>query len=266
MSSSASSGGGEVAGPFPIPDRPGYQAWTSGGSRFEVQSRYKLTRAVGTGAYGVVVAAEDALTGAKVAIKKVPNAFNDLTDGLRIVREIRLMRHFNHENIISVVDLGPPPSLASFSDVYIILQLMESDMHRIIYSRQPLTDEHLQWFIFQILLALKYIHSANVIHRDLKPSNLLVNSDCTVKVCDFGLVSEAVGAAVGRSGSVEAGSEEWGRRVQKRQGCFVVMPRVCLSHRHRLPLSCLCPHRLVVLVVALKTSLTSRSTWSRAGE
>lgn len=64
---------------------------------------------------------------------------------------------------------------------------METDLHRIIYSRQPLTIDHVQYFVYQILRGLKYIHSANVLHRDLKPSNLLVNSNCDLKICDFGL-------------------------------------------------------------------------------
>merc|ERR1712137_913664 len=64
---------------------------------------------------------------------------------------------------------------------------MEADLHRIVRSSQPLSDEHFQFFIWQILKGLKYMHSANVIHRDLKPGNILVNSDCDLKICDFGL-------------------------------------------------------------------------------
>ncbi|XP_067931955.1 mitogen-activated protein kinase 7-like isoform X2 [Watersipora subatra] len=67
------------------------------------------------------------------------------------------------------------------------MDLMESDLHRIIYSKQSLTDEHVQYFLYQILRGLKYIHSAQVIHRDLKPSNLLVNADCELKIGDFGM-------------------------------------------------------------------------------
>ncbi|GLD98582.1 hypothetical protein PINS_up007299 [Pythium insidiosum] len=99
----------------------------------------------------------------------------------------KLLQHFDHENVITIVDLLPPPSLSHFDDVYIISDLMETDLHRIIYSRQPLTDDHIQYFLYQILRALKYIHSANVLHRDLKPSNLLLNSNCDLKICDFGL-------------------------------------------------------------------------------
>ena len=64
---------------------------------------------------------------------------------------------------------------------------METDLHRIIYSRQTLSIDHIQYFVYQLLRGLKYIHSANVLHRDLKPSNLLLNSNCDLKICDFGL-------------------------------------------------------------------------------
>jgi mitogen-activated protein kinase 7 len=70
---------------------------------------------------------------------------------------------------------------------------MEADLHAIIRSKQPLSDQHYQFFIYQICrgignsLGLKYIHSAEVLHRDLKPGNLLVNADCELKICDFGL-------------------------------------------------------------------------------
>ena len=52
---------------------------------------------------------------------------------------------------------------------------------------QPISDDHVQWFSYQILRGLKYLHSANVMHRDLKPKNLLVNSNCDLKICDLGL-------------------------------------------------------------------------------
>jgi len=68
-----------------------------------------------------------------------------------------------------------------------ILDFMETDLHKIIYSKNELTDEHIQYFIYQLLKGLKYIHSAHVIHRDLKPSNLLLNGNCDLKICDFGL-------------------------------------------------------------------------------
>ena len=73
-----------------------------------------------------------------------------------------------------------------FQDIYVVFDLMESDLHRIIYSDQELSEEHIRYFLYQILRGLKYIHSANVVHRDLKPSNLLVNEDCHLRIGDFG--------------------------------------------------------------------------------
>lgn len=110
-----------------------------------------------------------------------------MIDAKRIVREIRLLKFFDHENIIKVLDVAKPPSPTGYEDIYIITELMETDMHRVIYSRQDLTDDHLQYFMFQVLTGSYYMHTANIIHRDLKPSNLLLNKDCTLKICDFGL-------------------------------------------------------------------------------
>lgn len=104
-----------------------------------------------------------------------------------MLREIKLLRHLNHENIIKIKDILPPPNKDVFKDMYIVYELMDTDLHQIIRSSQPLSDEHCQYFIYQLLRGLKYIHSANVLHRDLKPSNLLLNANCDLKICDFGL-------------------------------------------------------------------------------
>jgi len=74
-----------------------------------------------------------------------------------------------------------------FNEVYLYEELMEADLHAIIRSGQPLSDAHFQSFMYQTLCGLKYIHSANVLHRDLKPGNILLNADCELKICDFGL-------------------------------------------------------------------------------
>jgi len=165
-----------------------YHTFKAAGQSFEIVSKYSLIKPIGHGAYGVVISALENETRSKVAIKKITKAFEDAVDAKRILREIKLMKLFSHENVIRIIDIiPPPPSADEFEDIYIVQDLMETDLHRIIYSRQTLTLEHIQYFLYQILRGLKYIHSCNVIHRDLKPSNLLLNSNCDLKICDFGL-------------------------------------------------------------------------------
>jgi mitogen-activated protein kinase 6 len=168
--------------------------------RFEIDARYTPISPLGSGAFGVVCACHDSVTGAKVAVKKVKNAFSDARDAKMLLREIKLLRHLQHENIIPLIDIQPPASPEQFNDVYHVTEMMDCDLHRINYS-QKLTDDHVQCFIYQIFKALKYIHSAGVIHRDLKPANLLVNKNCDLKVCDFGLArSEVEGEMTVRAG------------------------------------------------------------------
>ena len=78
--------------------------------------------------------------------------------------------------------IRPAGDFESFADVYLIQELMDADLHKIIRS-QKLSDDHCQYFLYQILRGLKFVHSAKVLHRDLKPSNLLVNSNCDLRVC-----------------------------------------------------------------------------------
>ncbi|XP_034275739.1 mitogen-activated protein kinase 7 [Pantherophis guttatus] len=155
---------------------------------FEVGDEYEVIETIGTGAYGVVSSARRKDTGQQVAIKKIPNAFDVVMNAKRTLRELKILKHFKHDNIIAIKDiLKPSVPYAEFKSVYVVLDLMESDLHQIIHSSQPLTLEHVRYFLYQLLRGLKYIHSANVIHRDLKPSNLLINENCELKIGDFGM-------------------------------------------------------------------------------
>ncbi|KAK4510648.1 uncharacterized protein ATC70_005080 [Mucor velutinosus] len=165
----------------------GYQAFPVLNQQFIVDKKFQFIREMGQGAYGVVCAAKDTDSDEQVAIKKVCRIFEKTILAKRALREVKLLKFFNgHENITSVLDMDIV-NLQDFNEIYLVQELMEADLHQIIRSGQPLTDAHFQYFVYQICRGLKYIHSANVLHRDLKPGNLLVNADCELKICDFGL-------------------------------------------------------------------------------
>ena len=168
-------------------EKPSKRTFTISGVKFEIDERYEFIKQIGIGSYSIVCSCFDKKESRNVAIKKVTNAFDDKNDARRILREIKLLRFFDHENLITLLDVPKQENHSSFNDVYIITDLMETDLHRVIYSRQELSDDHIQYFIYQILRGTLYFHSANVIHRDLRPANILANKNCDLKICDLGL-------------------------------------------------------------------------------
>jgi len=174
---------------------------------WEAPKRYANLTQVGCGAYGQVCSADDtdqpvtadASASAsssssppdspyiKVAIKKLARPFQSAIHAKRTYRELRMLKHMQHENIIGLLDVfTPSTSLETFTDVYLVTPLMGADLNTIVRT-QPLSDDHVQFLVYQILRGMKYVHSAGIIHRDLKPSNIAVNEDCELKILDFGL-------------------------------------------------------------------------------
>jgi len=142
---------------------------------------------------GVVCSATDTKTGQKVAIKKITDVFEHVSDATRILREVKLLRVLKHPDIVEVKHIVLPPNPRDYKDIFVIFELMETDLHQVIKANDDLTHEHHQFFLYQLLRGLKYVHTANVYHRDLKPKNILANADCKLKICDFGLARPAGG-------------------------------------------------------------------------
>ena len=100
-------------------------------------------------------------------------------------------------------------------DLYLVFEFVDTDMHKLIASPQYISNLHVKTFIYQILLGLKYVHSARVIHRDMKPANLLLTEDCALRICDFGLArvinpDPQPISAINTSGIGEETDGEWG--------------------------------------------------------
>lgn len=157
------------------------------GTTFEVDKRYKIIEPMSHGAHGIVCSAEDEVTLQAVAVKKIEGVFEHITITKRTLRELRILRYLQHENLVQIQSIFIPSTKSDFEDIYVVTELMESDLATTLRSGQPLSDDHCQFFLYQVLRGMKYVHSAEVIHRDLKPRNLLVNSNCDLKICDFGL-------------------------------------------------------------------------------
>merc|ERR1740123_2511049 len=122
-----------------------------------------------------------------MAIKKLARPFQSAIHAKRTYRELRMLKHMKHENIIGLLDVfTPAQTLNDFNDVYLVTALMGADLNNIVKT-QKLSDDHVQFLVYQILRGMKYVHSAGIIHRDLKPSNIAVNEDCELRILDFGL-------------------------------------------------------------------------------
>ena len=159
-----------------------------------LDTRYILEKVIGAGSYGMVLRATDKLAvqdePVKCAVKKVSKEiFTDMNLAKRILREIKLLAHFNNDNVVGLRNIMTPQT-KDFKEFFIVMDLMETDLKTVFKSGQKMTNAHVQYFLYQILRALKFIHSAGVIHRDITPANILVNINCDLKICDFGLARD----------------------------------------------------------------------------
>jgi mitogen-activated protein kinase 1/3 len=151
---------------------------------------------LGKGAYGVVVEAkalkdvnEKVKKGQNVAIKTINRIFDNRHEAKRLLRELHILQLFRgHTCIVQLLDIIPPvPDSQSFVQLSLVFECADTDMKQVIKSNQKFTSLHVEYILYQLCNSCLYMHSAGIVHRDLKPANILINSDCSIKVCDFGL-------------------------------------------------------------------------------
>ena len=203
-----------------------------------VAKRFEIDAIIGRGSYGVVWRATERRTREAVALKKCFDAFRSPTDAQRTYREVAyLLSMRGHDNIIA---LSGVLKAENGQDLYLVFDLMETDLQKAIQAGL-LEETHKRYVTFQALRALAYLHSADVVHRDLKPANLLLDDQCRMKLCDFGLARSASEVATGapdpypraemtdyvatryyRAPEVLVGSKRYGRAIDLwALGCIV---------------------------------------------
>lgn len=128
-------------------------------TQYRDANRFMILKVIGKGTYGVVYSAIDIYTGQKVAIKRVRDIFKHISDATQILREIKLLRFLCHPDIVEITHILLPCSRTDFDDIYTVFELMESDLCQFIKTNDELTKEHHRVFLYQMLRAMKYIHS-----------------------------------------------------------------------------------------------------------
>mmetsp|Transcript_67275 Transcript_67275/g.161261 ORF Transcript_67275/g.161261 Transcript_67275/m.161261 type:complete len:439 (-) Transcript_67275:128-1444(-) len=154
---------------------------------WQIPEKYTLRSLIGKGSYGTVREAKDESSDRLVAIKCVRHVFDNACDCKRLLRELAILTAVDHDHIVRIYDIIIPDSIETFNELYIVMELCDSDMKQLVRSDATLEVLHIQFMLYYLLVGLNYLHSAGVCHRDLKPANCLVNRNCSVKICDFGL-------------------------------------------------------------------------------
>lgn len=168
---------------------------TSSPEGFVFGPQFSQIQPIGHGSSGIVFSAYDNKRKKKVAIKKL--SFSDSQSCQQTLREVKIVRHLKHDNVITILDVigwngqnfssEAPIDAADLQQVLLIQELFDTDLHTLIQSQQ-LQPDHIVLFMYQLLRALKYVHSVNVIHRDLRPCNVLINCNTLLlKLTDFGI-------------------------------------------------------------------------------
>ena len=190
---------------------------------FHLPEDFTLIKKLGKGAYGKVMQIMHKPTQREYACKRFEMVFSDKQRSRRLLREVDILSKMMHPCTNRLLCIIPPNNIEGspdkeiedidFNEVYLLLRLCDMDLKKLLKSAKHLEETQVKSIIYDILCGLKYLHAAKVIHRDLKPGNILVNDDCTIQICDFGLARSMKGVeppvvSTSTSTSRETGVEE----------------------------------------------------------
>eukprot|EP00758_Cryptobia_borreli_P011652 Tbor_TRINITY_DN5680_c0_g2::TRINITY_DN5680_c0_g2_i1::g.9023::m.9023/K04371/MAPK1_3; mitogen-activated protein kinase 1/3 len=164
-----------------------------------MSAKYTVDKYISSGSYGAVCAGKDA-SGTPVAIKRVYTTVSDgktvtiMSDsflGKRVLREVKLLSHFHHKNILGLRNVMVCMTPPCHEKLYLVTELLRTDLAQVVAdSSIKISQDHIKYFMYHILLGLHCLHEAGVVHRDLHPGNILLADNNDVKICDFNLARE----------------------------------------------------------------------------
>ncbi|KAJ1639085.1 carbon catabolite derepressing protein kinase [Pavlovales sp. CCMP2436] len=151
---------------------------------------YLLSKTIGEGTFGKVKVGVHILTGERVAVKVLEkDRIVDKGDVKRVSREIQILKHIQHPNVIHLLEVIEKPR-----HLYLVTEHINGGELFDYIVRHGRLNEDVGCRLFrQIVLAVDACHAMNVIHRDLKPENMMVDDDLNLKLIDFGLSNTTEG-------------------------------------------------------------------------
>jgi serine/threonine protein kinase len=168
-----------------------------------IGDRYQLDRRIAVGGMGEVWEASDNRLGRSVAVKILrPELSGDPEFLHRFRIEARTVASLDHHGIAAVHDYGESEGLAGRATAYLVMELVRGEPLSTHIARGPIEPNETLRLLEEAAWALQAAHERGFVHRDVKPGNILVRTDGTVKLTDFGIAKAADAVPVTRSGMV----------------------------------------------------------------